>query len=160
MTDSDARQQLLSALYKRGVDLRTDDVDWAFESQKTRAEVTTWIREYLESATLLTRDEMDLYESIQGKGALESPPSETLPLQEIEIKDAIDSLKASTAAIEKHSKALEAQRGALLAFKQEEIPRQENKFAQEYEQERGRLIFAVSAELAQSQGDNIDLYAG
>lgn len=145
MTDVDARQQLLSALYKRGIDLGPDDVNWAFESQKTNAELTAWIREYLDSSTLLTRDELDLYEAVQGKRSLDSQPSDTVPLQEFDIKDAIDSLKASTAAIEKHSKTLEAQRGALLAFKEEGSRRQEISFFQKYGQESGRLLFAVSA---------------
>lgn len=144
MTDSDARQQLLSALYKRGIDLGTDDVNWAFESQKTKTDLSTWIREHLDSSTLLTRDELDLYEAIQGKGGVDNPPSTTVPLQEFDIKDAIDSLKASTAAIEKHSKVLEAQRGALLAFKDEGPQREETSLPQKYGQESGRLLFAVS----------------
>jgi hypothetical protein len=147
MTDSDARQQLLSALYKRGIDLGTDDVNWAFESQKTKTELSTWIREYLDSSTLLTRDELDLYNAIQGKGTIDNAPSDTVPLQEFDIKDAIDSLKSSTATIEKHSKALEAQRGALLALKDEGSPKQEASFSQKYGQESGRLLFAVSARI-------------
>ncbi|TID13065.1 hypothetical protein E2P81_ATG09798 [Venturia nashicola] len=147
MTDSDARQQLLSALYKRGIDLGPDDVNWAFESQKTGAELTAWIQEYLDASTFLTRDELDLYEAIRGQGSLDLQPSDTVPLQEFDIMDAIDSLKASTAAIEKHSKTLEAQRGALLAFKAEGSQRQEISFFQKYGQESGRLLFAVSARL-------------
>lgn len=147
MNDSDARQQLLSALYKRGIDLGPDDVNWAFESQKTKADLTAWIRKYLDPSTLLTRDELDLYEAIQGKRGVDSPPSDTVPLQEFDIKDAIDSLRASTTAIEKHSKALEAQRGALLAFKDEGSQTQGISFSQKYEQERGRLLFAVSVRL-------------
>ncbi|KAE9973974.1 hypothetical protein BLS_003326 [Venturia inaequalis] len=151
MTDVDARQQLLSALYKRGIDLGPDDVNWAFESQKTNAELTAWIREYLDSSTLLTRDELDLYEAVQGKRSLDSQPSDTVPLQEFDIKDAIDSLKASTAAIEKHSITLEAQRGALLAFKEEGSRRQEISFFQKYGQESGRLLFAVDDLLHQTK---------
>jgi hypothetical protein len=145
MTDSDARQQLLSALYKRGIDLGTDDVNWAFESQKTKSELLTWIREYLDSSTLLTRDELDLYKAIQERSPVGTTSSITVPLQEFDIKDAIDSLKLSTAAIEKHSKALEAQRSALLALKDEGSQRQDTSFSQKYGQESGRLMFAVSA---------------
>ncbi|QDS69233.1 hypothetical protein FKW77_001580 [Venturia effusa] len=143
MTDSDARQQLLSALYKRGIDLGTDDVDWAFESQQTKAQLTTWIRECLDPPTLLTKDELDLYQAIQGQGTVDPTPSDAVPLQEFDIKNAIDSLKASTAAIEKHSKTLEAQRGALLAFKDDASQTEGNSSSQNYEQERGRLMFAV-----------------
>lgn len=155
MTDSDARQQLLSALYKRGIDLGPDDVDWAFASPKTKAELTAWIVEYLDSSTLLTRDELDLYKAIQVKGtAVGIPSSDTVPMQDFDIKDAIDSLKASTTVIEKHSQTLEAQRGALLAFKEEESQRQEISFFQKYGQESGRLLFAVSVFLDGRQTEN------
>jgi len=152
MTESDARQLLLSALYKRGIDLGTDDVNWAFESPKTKAELTAWVREYLDSSTLLTRDEVDLYKAIKEQGNVDSVRPETVPLQEFDIKDAIDSLKSSTAAIEKHSQALEAQRDALLALKDGELQKKECPFSQKYRQESGRLMFAVCAQFLEAVG--------
>jgi hypothetical protein len=67
-----------------------------------------------------------------------------VPRQENDLKAAFDSLKTSNAAIEKHSKIIEAQREALLAFR----PHNNGfgdavSFSQQHGQESGRLVFAV-----------------
>jgi hypothetical protein len=67
-----------------------------------------------------------------------------IPRQENDFRAAFDSLKTSTAAIEKHSKIIEAQREALLAFR----PQSNGfgdiaSFSHQHDQESGRLVFAV-----------------
>lgn len=54
-------QRLLRVLEDRDTDLHREDVAWAFESSERRADVNTWVQEYLTPATLLTQEELDLY---------------------------------------------------------------------------------------------------
>jgi hypothetical protein len=144
MNEPDPKQQLLSALHRRGIDLGPDDVSWAFESHQTRDDTVAWVRDYLSNSTLLTRDELALYETIKKQGLMGSTRSTTIPLQEYDIKAAIESLKASTATIDKHASTLEAQKEALIALKsQKSSISGSSSFSQRYAQESGQLMFAV-----------------
>jgi hypothetical protein len=51
---------LLTALRDRDIPLGKDDIAWASENQKSRLKASTWVQEYLQPATLLTKDELDL----------------------------------------------------------------------------------------------------
>lgn len=69
------------------------------------------------------------------------------PTQDNSFRTALESLKTSSAAIEKHAKVLEAQREALLAFNPRNgVTENLNSASQQHEQESGRLMFAVSLE--------------
>lgn len=58
---------------------------------------------------------------------------------------AFDTLKISSAAIEKHAKVLDAQRAALLSFRpQTEAVNGADLVSQRHAQESGRLMFAVN----------------
>ena len=54
-------EDLLSALKERYIDLNRDDISWAFDSSKTRDNISAWVQEYVSPATLLTREELALY---------------------------------------------------------------------------------------------------
>jgi hypothetical protein len=58
--DYQAREHLLAVLKERGIALGSDDVAWAFASNKTRDQSIAWVKEYLQDATLLTKDELDM----------------------------------------------------------------------------------------------------
>jgi hypothetical protein len=67
-----------------------------------------------------------------------------VPRQENDFKSAFDSLKTSTAAIEKHSKIIEAQRDALLAYRpQNNTFKEPESISRRHDQESGQLVFAV-----------------
>lgn len=51
---------LLNVLQARNIRLGEDDVQWAFESSKTKTDVTKWVQEYLTASTLLSKDEAQL----------------------------------------------------------------------------------------------------
>ena len=54
-------EDLLSALKERYVNLDRDDVGWAFDSSKTRDDMSAWVQQFVSPATLLTREELTLY---------------------------------------------------------------------------------------------------
>jgi hypothetical protein len=56
--DYQAREHLLNVLKERGIGLGSDDISWAFASSKTRDQSIAWVKEYLQDATLLTKDEL------------------------------------------------------------------------------------------------------
>lgn len=60
MHDDDSLTHLLSVLRARRIPLTRDDVQWAFESVKTHDDVVAWVQEYLQSNTLLSKEELDL----------------------------------------------------------------------------------------------------
>lgn len=60
LQDYHAREHLINVLKERGIPLGDDDVSWAFASGKTRDQSIAWVKEYLQDATLLSKDELDL----------------------------------------------------------------------------------------------------
>ena len=61
LQDNQARDYLLNVLNERDISLGSDDISWAFASDKTREELISWIKEYLQEHTLLTKDEAALF---------------------------------------------------------------------------------------------------
>lgn len=49
---------LLNALRDRDIGLGEDDVAWAFEDKTAKESASAWVNEYLQSSTLLTKDEL------------------------------------------------------------------------------------------------------
>ncbi|CAD0013104.1 unnamed protein product, partial [Aureobasidium pullulans] len=97
MDSAAALNRLLAVLTERGIGLGYDELGWLFESPQYKDSMTSWVHEYLSPATLLSLEEHDLY-----------------PMQETDFENAINTLEASTAAIEKQTAILEAQRYALM----------------------------------------------
>ncbi|KAJ9635945.1 hypothetical protein H2199_008299 [Coniosporium tulheliwenetii] len=120
MQSSRSLERLLTVLEERETGLGRDDVEWAFKSAKTKDGITAWVDEYLEPATLLSKDELDLYCKLFPRHILSKAPdrAQTVrPIFDHEIQTAIESLENSTAAIKTQSRALEVQKQALLALK-------------------------------------------
>ncbi|CAD0106086.1 unnamed protein product [Aureobasidium uvarum] len=86
MDSAASLNRLLAVLTERDIGLGYDDLAWLFDSPQTRDSMISW-----------------------------SPSAEGLPrpMQEPDLESAIDSLEISTAAIEKQTAILEAQRDAL-----------------------------------------------
>lgn len=51
---------LLRVLEERDLPFGADDVAWAFESSKTKESASSWVKEFLQPSTLLTKDELAL----------------------------------------------------------------------------------------------------
>ncbi|KAK3068409.1 hypothetical protein LTS18_000676, partial [Coniosporium uncinatum] len=110
-------EQLLTVLRDREIPLDRDDVQWAFKSSKARDEATAWTQEYLQTASLLSKNELDSQLKVN-RGMTNRLPegSLTAPVYDDELLDAISALESSTATIEKQTETLDAQRDALLAL--------------------------------------------
>ena len=52
--------RLLTVLRERDTGLDVEDVKWAFDSSKTRDEITLWVDEYLNTSTLLSQNEFEM----------------------------------------------------------------------------------------------------
>ncbi|KAI5366651.1 hypothetical protein Slin14017_G042910 [Septoria linicola] len=107
---------LLHVLQERNIPLGEDDIAWAFEGKKTRDDATAWVKEYLGSSTLLSRDELRFYEK-HGISTTQGDVLPGRPLDDNEFEAAIDSLEASTAAIDRQCQMLEQQKLALQKLK-------------------------------------------
>ena len=144
MSVDDSKAKLLSILQSHGTPLGLDDIQWAFESESTKDDLIAWIEEYLDEPTLLTRDELELYNSLSDTTKLElsSASHETVPLLDRDIKEAIAALKSSTSAIENHAKVLETQR-ELLSDLRKTNSRNDERTGSRHAQERSALTFAV-----------------
>ncbi|KAF2663219.1 hypothetical protein BT63DRAFT_129491 [Microthyrium microscopicum] len=119
--DYQARERLLAALKEREIPLGADDISWAFASPKTRDEMIVWVKEYLHDETLLSADEMQIYQELSHQNG--PPSSDQLILNDAQLKAAISSLQTSTDLIEKHAETLEAQREALHALQRQTLER-------------------------------------
>lgn len=49
---------LLNVCKERGISLGAEDLQWAFESPNSKADIEAWINEYVHHDTLLSRDEL------------------------------------------------------------------------------------------------------
>ncbi|KAL0257175.1 hypothetical protein SLS55_007985 [Diplodia seriata] len=108
MRNDEPLTRLLTILRERRIPLTRDDVQWAFDSVKTQNDAVSWVDEYLQSETLLSKEELAL-------GRVEAP--EIQPLRDDGIQAAIEALEASTTAIDQQTKTLEVQMDALLELR-------------------------------------------
>ncbi|KAF2877588.1 hypothetical protein BDV95DRAFT_481501 [Massariosphaeria phaeospora] len=151
MAEEDAAHHLLNVLEEREINVDLDNVLSAFEDESSKAEVASWVNDYLHEDTLLTKEELELYRSLKKKGVLHQYQTEGEPIRPIldhELVSAIDSLQSSTAAIEEQCKLLEAQREALIALKALDKPNlsvehMRNERRRKEQQEKARLDIAV-----------------
>ncbi|KAH7072452.1 hypothetical protein FB567DRAFT_538189 [Paraphoma chrysanthemicola] len=120
MAEEQAAHHLLNVLEERGLNVDLDKILLGFEDEATKHDVATWVEEYLHEDTLLTREELELYQTLKKRNLLHQYESEGEPQRPIldhEIAVAIESLQTSTAAIEAQCKVLEAQKEALTKLK-------------------------------------------
>ncbi|KAI8931181.1 hypothetical protein NX059_011532 [Plenodomus lindquistii] len=116
MEEEQAAHHLLNVLEERGLNVDLDKILLSFEDGETRQEAAAWVDEYLHDDTLLTKEELELYQTLRKKGLLHQYESEGEPVRPIldhELASAIESLQSSTAAIEEQCRVLEIQKDAL-----------------------------------------------
>ncbi|KAI9723423.1 MAG: hypothetical protein M1812_001307 [Candelaria pacifica] len=118
MNDVAPLDRLLTALREHEIPLGRDDVEWAFNSQKTNKGVVEWVDQFLGQETLLSKEEAELYSKLEQKGIvkeiLSSQDVATVhPIGDADLRAAIAALQSSTAAIESHTETLKKQRDAL-----------------------------------------------
>ncbi|THW81983.1 hypothetical protein D6D18_08558 [Aureobasidium pullulans] len=115
MDSAAALNRLLAVLTERGIGLGYDELGWLFESPQYKDSMTSWVHESLSPATLLSLEEHDLHAHIQQTNyKVTTTDGMPQPMQETDLENAINTLEASTAAIEKQTAILEAQRNALM----------------------------------------------
>ncbi|ORY11314.1 hypothetical protein BCR34DRAFT_565430 [Clohesyomyces aquaticus] len=149
--DAAAAHHLLNVLEERELHVDLDKVLEAFENEDTKRDMSAWVEEHLNSETLLTKEELELYQTLKKKGLLHLYGNDDEPIRPVldhELSSAIDSLQNSTAAIEEQCKVLEAQRDALMALKALDKPNMSvehlrNERRRRENQEKARLDAAV-----------------
>jgi hypothetical protein len=62
MAEEAAAHHLLNVIEERELDVDLDKVLAAFEDETSRRDAAVWVNEYLNEATLLTREELQLYD--------------------------------------------------------------------------------------------------
>jgi predicted HAD superfamily phosphohydrolase YqeG len=60
MAEEQAAHHLLNVLEERGLDVDLDKILVGFEDEAIKHEVATWVEEYLNEDTLLTKEELEL----------------------------------------------------------------------------------------------------
>ncbi|CAI6337545.1 unnamed protein product [Periconia digitata] len=155
MAAEQAAHHLLNVLEERGLDsnLDLDGVLSAFEEEDSKRDAAEWVNEYLHEDTLLTKEELELYQTLQRKGLLHQYEADDEPIRPIldhELASAIGSLQTSTAAIEEQCKVLEAQKSAILQLKALEKP---NLDAEHARNERRRKEVQEKARLDAAAND-------
>ncbi|KAF2714242.1 hypothetical protein K504DRAFT_368685 [Pleomassaria siparia CBS 279.74] len=150
MAEEEAAHHLLNVLEERELHVDLDRVLAVFEDASTKKDAAEWVNEYLNTETLLTKEELELYQTLRKKGVLHQYENDepVRPILDHELSTAIDSLKSSTAAIEKQCKVLEAQYHALMELKALDRPNlsvehMRNDRRRKDNQEKGRLDTAV-----------------
>lgn len=151
-------QHLLRVLQDRNIALSEADVVSAFQDNTTRDKATSWAREYLGSATLLTKEEVRFYER-QGASVVSDSVPYGRPLDDDELEAAIDSLEASTAAIDRQCQIMEQQKVALQKLKSQNTHSDSSFLAQEkrlqkYTREKAQLDFEID-ELSATTKDRL-----
>ncbi|KAF1960700.1 hypothetical protein CC80DRAFT_523052 [Byssothecium circinans] len=154
MAEERAAHHLLNVLEERGLDrkLDLDNVLAAFEEEHTKREAAEWVNENLCENTLLTKEELELYQTLKKKGILHQYEADEEPIRPIldhELASAIESLQSSTAAIEAQCKVLEAQKVALMQLKALDKPNLDvehlrNERRRKENQEKARLDVAFN----------------
>ncbi|KAJ4359991.1 uncharacterized protein N0V89_000550 [Didymosphaeria variabile] len=154
MAEEQAAHHLLNVLEERGLDahLDLDNVLLAFEDDDIKREAAAWVEEYLHEDTLLTTEELELYQTLKKKGILhqyEAEEEPVRPFMDREVASAILSLQTSTAAIEEQCRVLETQKDALMKLKALDRPNwdvehQRSEKRRKEHQEKARLDVTVN----------------
>ncbi|KAL9527509.1 hypothetical protein SMMN14_08796 [Sphaerulina musiva] len=157
MTTTESRH-LLRVLQDRNIALSEADVVTAFQEKTTCDKANSWAREYLGSATLLTKEEVRFYERQGGSAVSDSVPHGR-PLDDDELEAAIDSLEASTAAIDRQCQIMEQQKVALQKLKSQNTHSDSSFLAQEkrlqkYTREKAQLDLEID-ELSATTKDRL-----
>ncbi|KAJ5888797.1 hypothetical protein N7495_008838 [Penicillium taxi] len=114
MEPSILTDELISTLKERDILVQRDVIASALEDSVTAPNNAEWISKHLRPETLLSKEELILYSRLESTGTLQSilrdpDLNATRPFLEGDIRVAIESLQASTAAINKQTKLLSIQ---------------------------------------------------
>ncbi|KAK8207453.1 hypothetical protein HDK77DRAFT_44067 [Phyllosticta capitalensis] len=149
---SEPLDHLLSVLRERRIPLTRDDVQWAFESVKTRDDAIAWVDQYLQPNTLLSKEELDLYEKLCEKDPslrTKKDVPNVQPILDDDLRAAISALEASTTNILQQTRTLEAQMDALRQLQNQdaepgnEMRRRMEERKQKYAAEKAQADFAI-----------------
>ncbi|EGC41893.1 conserved hypothetical protein [Histoplasma capsulatum var. duboisii H88] len=104
------QENVANAFRERGIPVKRDDINAALAD----ADTCKWIENHLTPETLLSKEELTVYTKIEATGSLKGilhgqEISSTKPFLDDEIRKAIGSLKASTAAVEHQTETLKLQ---------------------------------------------------
>lgn len=114
MDESTALKCVLEVFRDRNIAFDKEEINSVVKSEEGKA----WVEEHLSHETLLTKDELALYEALEKSGeAATLADTNDLSIvcahDEDELKSAIEELQRSTAAIEKQSETLRIQQDAM-----------------------------------------------
>ncbi|KAI9049955.1 hypothetical protein LZ554_006102 [Drepanopeziza brunnea f. sp. 'monogermtubi'] len=113
-------QTLVKALRDHDLTYDREALKSASEDPESQTAIREWIEEHLCPETVLSRDEANLYATLIKSGEAEALAAQDLSLvqdlNDEEIHNAIEELKRSTAAIEKHTEVLRLQQNAFHAL--------------------------------------------
>ncbi|KAH8729043.1 hypothetical protein GQ44DRAFT_756929 [Phaeosphaeriaceae sp. PMI808] len=151
MEEEQAAHHLLNVLEERELNVDLDKILLGFEDEHIKQETAAWVDEYLHEETLLTKEELELYQTLKKRGLLhqyENGGEIIRPILDHDITSAIESLQVSTTAIEAQCKILEAQKDALVKLKALDKPNLEaeharNERRRKVGQEKARLDVAI-----------------
>ncbi|KAJ6124826.1 hypothetical protein N7471_012143 [Penicillium samsonianum] len=106
--------KFISILKDRDIPVKQEVIGSAFEDDS----IAQWASKHLRPDTLLSKDELALYLKLENSGALQPILSNpdlgaTRPILEDELRNAIESLEASTATIQKQTETLKFQCASL-----------------------------------------------
>ncbi|CAK7231157.1 hypothetical protein SEUCBS140593_007831 [Sporothrix eucalyptigena] len=118
MADVMTHGELAGILRSRTVAVNESQIEAALRDAQSGPELATWAATHLTEDTLLTLDELELYDALQRSGREEefasgdsaAPP---LPVSESGLRAAIAALERSTATIEKQTDVLRQQQDAV-----------------------------------------------
>ncbi|OAA58033.1 hypothetical protein SPI_06918 [Niveomyces insectorum RCEF 264] len=115
--------ELLSILRSRGISIEAGDIEAAINDPECGPALSEWAKVHLETDTLLSLDELELYTTLRNSGredelaaaaAAESDSAQlAVPLSDVELQTAIGVLNRSTEAITKQAGMLRQQQEAV-----------------------------------------------
>ncbi|MCJ1464254.1 hypothetical protein MMC07_002867 [Pseudocyphellaria aurata] len=116
-----ALKQLLDSIRSHEIALTEDDVGWAFKAKNTQDDVTNWVQQYLGKETLLSREEAELFSTLERNGAARRIAAgydlETVQsFSDEDIEAGLSSLEYLTSRITEQRAVMELQRAALDDF--------------------------------------------
>ncbi|CEJ60870.1 hypothetical protein PMG11_09425 [Penicillium brasilianum] len=106
--------KILATLKERDLLAKRDVIESCLKDPATGEKTEDWVSKHLNPSTLLSKEELVLYNKLETSGALQSilhdpQLGSTRPVLEDDLRSAIESLEASTAAIQKQTETLSFQ---------------------------------------------------
>ncbi|KAJ5151005.1 uncharacterized protein N7482_010257 [Penicillium canariense] len=113
-TNGTLTDTILTTLKERSLLAKRDVIESALEDPGMGQKNQEWVLKHLQPDTLLSREELTLYNKLESSGALQpllrdTELSATRPFLEDDIRSAIESLEASTVTIQRQTETLSLQ---------------------------------------------------